>query len=218
MRNLWLRIGLGAAFVFGAGMFVVTLGRQVKNSVVSHVDNGSRVRVPLSLLPFRIDHSRVGSIQSVDVRHAAEVADRVRLTVKLRNSVDADQYADCVFVVDGPRQQGLFSCMPLAEAEAEGFVKIGEVRLTPGEMVRPLMVDGAEAGEWFDRSDAERVNITAGEGGASIQVTDAQGTKIVDISAGADGALLKVKAQDGKEVVNLNAGANGVKVDVKKQQ
>jgi len=218
MRNLWLRIGLGAAFVFGAGMFVVTLGRQVKNSVVSHVDNGSRVRVPLSILPFNIDHSRIGSIRGVDVRHGADAADRVRLTVKLRHNVEADQYADCVFVVDGPRQDGLFSCIPLSEAEAAGFMKIGEVTLTPGEMVRPLMVNGADAAEWFDRADLERVNIAAGDGGASIQVTDAQGTRIVDISAGADGALLTVKAQDGKEVVNLNASGNGVKVDVRKRQ
>jgi hypothetical protein len=208
---------LGAAFVFAAGMFFLTLGRQVKASVVSTMEDGGRFRVPLSMIPFSIDHNRVGHIQEVDVQKGSQGLERINLTVRLKHRYDAESYSSCLFVLDSPHTEGLFSCLPEDAAEAAEYVKVGELRIEPGDVVRPLVVTRHNAEEWFDRSDLEAVKITASDGGAIIQVTDAEGTRVVDLTANAGGASLKVRDADGKEVVKMQAGARGVNIDVKKQ-
>jgi hypothetical protein len=218
MRNLWIRIGLGAAFVFAAGMFVVTLGRQVKNSIVSTVDQGGSFRVPFSFLPFRIDHEKVGHIQEVDVQKGSEGLEHINLTVRLKHEFDADRYANCLFVLDSPHTQGMFSCMPEgAEAEAD-YVRVGELRIHPGDVVRPIVIARHQAEEWFDSSDLEQVKISTTDGGAVIKVTDAEGTRVVDLTANAGGARIKVRDADGKEVVNMQAGGKGLQLDVKESK
>lgn len=218
MRNLWIRIGLGAAFVFAAGMFVVTLGRQVKNSIVSTVDNGGAFRVPFSFLPFRIDHEKVGHIQEVMVQKGHGRLENIKLTVRLKHEYDADSYANCLFVLDSPHTQGMFSCLPEDSDEAADYVHVGELRIKPGDVVRPLVVARHQAEEWFDSMDNEQVNITANEGGAVIKVTDAEGTKVVDLTANANGTMLKVRDADGKEVVNMKASGKGMQLDVKESK
>ena len=215
MRNLWIRIGLGAAFVFAAGMFVVTLGRQVKNSIVSTVDNGGAFRVPFSFLPFKIDHQKVGHIQEVVVQKSHGDLENIKLTVRLKHGFDAESYANCLFVLDSPHTQGMFSCVPEDSDQAADYLPVGQLRINPGNLVRPLVVSRHQAEEWFDSMNSEQVNISATEGGAVIKVTDAQGTKVVDLTANADGALLKVRDADGKEVVKMQADGKGVQLDVK---
>jgi len=217
MRNLWTRIGLGAVFVFAAGMFFVTLGRQVKSSVVSTIEDGGRFRVPLALIPFTIDHNRVGHIREVDVQKGRRGPNRINVTVRLKHQYDAEEYASCLFVIDSPHTKGLFSCIPEDAAEAADYVAIGELRLSPGGLVRPLVVSRDNAHEWFDENDAEQVNLAATEQGAVIKVTDAEGTRRVDLTANSNGASLKVRDENGKEVVNLSATTNGPQVDVKKK-
>ena len=218
MRNLWLRIGLGAAFVFAAGMFVVTLGRQVKNSIVSTVDNGGAFRVPFSFLPFKIDHQKVGHIQEVMVQKNGGDFESIKLTVRLKHEFDAESYANCLFVLDSPHTQGMFSCLPEDSDAASEYVTVGQLRINPGDLVRPLVVQRHQAEEWFDSMNAEQVNISAHEGGAVIKVTDAEGTKVVDLTANSDGAVLKVRDADGKEVVNMKASGKGVQMDVKESR
>lgn len=217
MRNLWIRIGLGAVFVFGAGMFFLTLGRQVKSSIADTVDHGGRFRIPLAVVPFSIDHNKVGHIQEVDVHRGEGAPKRLNLVVKLKPQYDAEEFSDCVFVLDSPHTQGMFDCVQEGSPEAAEYMVIGELRLEPSGLVRPLVVSRREAGDWFDGMDAEHVKISTQPGGALIQVTDAEGTKVVDISTGAEGARLKVKGESGEQV-EVTAGSTGVDVRNKPAQ
>lgn len=218
MRNLWIRIGLGAAFVFAAGMFVVTLGRQVKNSIVSTVEDGGAFRVPFSFLPFKIDHEKVGHIQEVVVQKSDGGLENITLTVRLKHGFDSHRYDNCLFVLDSPHTRGMFSCIPEDSDLAAEYVTVGELRIKPGDLVRPLVVERHQAEEWFDGLDGKAVNISATEHGAVIKVTDAEGTKVVDLTANADGALLKVRDADGKEVVKMQASGTGMQLDVKESK
>lgn len=217
MRNLWVRIGLGAGLVFGAGMFFLTLGRQVKSSIAETVDHGGRFRIPLAVVPFSIDHNRVGHIQEVDVRRSEGGLKRLNLVVKLEHDYDAEDLSGCVFVLDSPHTQGMFDCVQEGSPEAAEYTVIGQLRMEPSGLVRPLVVSQREARDWLDGMDAEHVKISTESGGAVIQVTDAEGTKVVDISAGAEGAQLKVKGENGEQV-EVTAGSTGVDVRKKPAQ
>lgn len=219
MNKLWIRIGLGAGLVFAAGMFVVTLGRQVKTSVAGIMETGGRFAVPLSLLPFEVDNDRVGSIQAVDVQKSGRHVKRIQFTVKLSDPDRLASFENCLFGLDGPRRDGFFSCIPEGSNEAEDYVTVGEVRIEPSGLVRPLVLSKHDAGDWFDGGgDVEEVNISANEDGAIIKVVDVSGNRRVHLTADSQGAVLKVRDEKGNEVVNMRADANGLNLKVKKDQ
>jgi len=218
MHKLWIRIGLGAALVFASGMFVVTLGRQVKQSVMGTMEHGGRFSVPLSILPFEVDNDKVGSIQSVDVERAGRHVKHIKFIVKLSDPDRLSSFENCLFGIDGPRRDGLFTCIPEGSDDAENYVTVGEVRIEPSGMVRPLVLAKDDAGDWFDgdAGSAEEVNIKANEDGAVIKVVDEHGNKVVHLTADSQGAVLRVRDANGKEVVNMRANAGGLDLKVKK--
>jgi len=217
MNKLWIRIGLGAGLVFASGMFVVTLGRQVKQSVMGTMENGGRFAVPLSILPFEVDNNRVGSIQSVDVQKSGHRVKRISFVVKLTEADRLASLENCLFGIDGPRRDGFFSCIPEGSDEANDYITVGEIRIEPSGLVRPLVLARHDADDWFEgAANAEEVNIRANEDGAIIKVVDENGNKVVHLSADSQGAVLKVRDENGKEVVNMRANASGVDLKVKK--
>jgi len=218
MHKLWFRIGLGAGLVFLTGMFTITLGRQIKSSVVGTMERGGRFSVPLSLLPFEVNDDKLGSIQSVDVQKSGHRVKKITFTVKLSDPDRLAGLEQCLFGIDGPRRDGFFSCIPEGSSEADRYIQVGEVHIKPSGLVRPLVLSKHDAGDWFDGDgNAEEVNISANEEGALIKVVDENGTKRVHLTADSQGAFIKVRDENGKEVVNLRADANGLNLKVKKQ-
>lgn len=218
MRNLWVRIGLGAALVFGAGMFFIALGRQIKTNVTTALKEGGRISIPLAMLPFHVNQAKVGSIRRIDVENGtAGRPRRLEIRVRVNDPATLDQYANCLFQIDAPDHQGFFGCIPEDSPEAVGLVRIGELTMDPGGVTRPIVISSARAGEWFRNRDQGHVSINAGDSGATMQVTDANGEKVVNLKADSNGAVLNVRDKSGKEVVSLRATKAGVKMDVKKQ-
>lgn len=216
MRNLWFRIGLGAAAVFVVGMFAISLGRHVKAQVASAMTQGGRVAVPLAMLPFKVGQDKIGSIRQVDVQRAGPgEAKRITIMVKMKEPHGSREYANCLFKVDAPEADGLFACVPEGSADAEGLVKIGEIRLEPGSVHRPLVISKAKAGDWYDGRDGT-FNMQAGDQGVTMHASDENGSKVVELRADSNGAYLQVQDQNGKKVVRIQAGSGGVQVDVKK--
>lgn len=220
MNKLWIRIGLGAAFVFASGMFVVTLGRQVKQAVVGKMEHGGRFQVPLSMLPFEVNDEKVGTIESVDVQKSGHRVKQVRFVVKLSEPDRLAEFENCLFAVDGPRRDGFFSCVPEGSEEAADYKTVGEVTIEPHGLVRPLVVASDDAEDWFDDSEgsAQEVNIKANEDGAVIRVVDEHGNKVVQLTADSQGAFIRVKDANGNDVVNMKANAAGLDLKVKKDK
>ena len=220
MNKLFIRIGLGAAFVFASGMFVVTLGRQVKQAVVGKMEHGGRFKVPLSMLPFEVNDEKVGTIESVDVQKSGHRVKQVRFVVKLSEPGRLAEFENCLFAVDGPRRDGFFSCVPEGSEEAADYRTVGEVSIEPHGLVRPLVVANSDADDWFDDGDdsAQEVNIKANEDGAVIKVVDGKGNKVVQLTADSQGAFIRVKDANGNDVVNMKANAAGLDLKVKKDK
>jgi len=220
MNKLFIRIGLGAAFVFASGMFVVTLGRQVKQAVVGKMEHGGRFKVPLSMLPFEVNDEKVGTIESVDVQKSGHRVKQVRFVVKLSEPDRLAEFENCLFAVDGPRRDGFFSCVPEGSEEAADYRTVGEVSIEPHGLVRPLVVANSDADDWFDDGDdsAQEVNIKANEDGAVIKVVDGKGNKVVQLTADSQGAFIRVKDATGNDVVNMKANAAGLDLKVKKDK
>lgn len=216
MRNMWLRIGLGAGLVFLAGMFAISLGRQVKAQVTSAIHDGGRVSVPLAFLPFQVGHDKVGSIRQVDVqRNGTNRSKRINIQVRMKEQGWADKYADCLFKVDAPDAGGLFACIPEGSADAEGLVQIGEIRMEPGDVTRPLVLSQEKAGGWYGQQDGQ-FNLQANDDGVLMNATDGNGTKVVQLKTDSNGAFLNVQDENGKKVVRIEAGTSGVRIEVKK--
>jgi hypothetical protein len=218
MRNLWVRIGLGAAAVFAAGMFFVVLGHQVKSSVSTAIRDGGRISIPLSLLPFHVDQDKVGSISEIAVRRDAPAgAKHIRVVVRVNDPAAATRYADCLFQVDSGHDQGFFACIHADTPEAADLVRIGELTMEPSGVSRPVVISRLNARGWFGENSDGQFSLKATEQGASINVSDSNGANVLQLSADSNGAVLYVRDKSGKEVVNLQATKAGVKIDVKQQ-
>jgi hypothetical protein len=216
MRSMWVRIGVGAGLVFGVGMMFMTLGRQVKAQVSQAMTTGGRVSVPLSILPFHVDHNKVGSIKRIDVNRDASGARQVHVVTRISAAVDKEWLSGCLLQVDGPNSDGFFSCVPADDARAAELVTIGEVTFEPGGFSRPIVVSREVAQKVFHHGDRDgSLSLTSDGRGTHLQVTDAQGRKVVQLQAGENGASLRVRDENGKEVVRIQAGARGVDIKVK---
>jgi len=203
MRKLFIRIGLGAAGVFVVGMFLVTLGRQVKAAAAHAIEDGGRVQVPLAMLPFHLDGQKVGSVRTVQVeRIGPERQKRLNLVVNLKG-VDASDIGDCMITI-GRGRHGLFDCENADAVLAADLVQIGEIRFEPSGVTRPIMLDRSDAGGW-DVESSGSVNIESSDGGANIQIQGADGKAQVSIVADEQGASVKVRDESGKEVVKIQA-------------
>lgn len=218
MRNLWVRIGVGAAVVFLIGMFVISLGRQVKAQVATAVESGGgRINVPFAMLPFRVGNERVGSIRTVDVRRVYDGGPR-RLTIDVKtHNADVSELSNCLFRVDAPERARMFGCVAEGSVEASDLVQIGEVRLEPAGLVRPIVIAQDHAGDWFDDVDTGQLRLHAGEGGLVLNASDASGRKVVRLMTDSNGAYLDVRDGAEHKVVRLRASAKGLQIDVKGQ-
>ncbi len=153
MRNYWVKIVLGALGVFAAGMIVLTIGRAVFNSAKGVAHSASPIAIPLPFVPFQLDGERLGTFQRIIVRRKSphRVAG-IDLVVKLDDPKGAERLAGCslraetrpvdagghVFTLHDAR----FSCLREATPAVE---QVGLVRLNPGDVALPLVVDTSVA-------------------------------------------------------------------------
>jgi hypothetical protein len=215
MRNLWTKIGLGAAGVFAVGMFFITLGRQVRTAAADAIRSGGRVAVPLSILPFNIDGRKAGSVREIHVeRHQVSGSRRLNVVVTLKGA-DVKELGDCALVIGGHGPRGLFDCETVLAADASRYLEIGEVRFEPSGIVRPILVERHRAKDWASDLDGGEVHIQAGAEGTNLLVTDGDGNATIRLSADKAGVVLNARDEQGREVVQLKANADGVKLEVK---
>lgn len=215
MRKLWIRIGIGAGVIFAAGMFVVTLARQVRASAVDAIRSGGRFAMPLAILPFEVDGQRVGSVGEINIeRSSGGRAKRVSIVVNLKG-FDPDGLADCALVLGGHRRhhRGLFDCLSEADLGAGKYVEVGEVRFEPGGTVRPILLDRAKARDWFD-ADAADVHLQADADGANLLINGEEGDASLKLQANEAGLMLQARDASGAEVVKIQADAKGLNVKV----
>lgn len=218
MPKLWMKIGLGAATVFAAGMFVVTLGRQVKASTIDAFREGGTVKVPLSILPFSLQGEKVGSVREIQVDRAGGGRIKtVNVVINLKG-IDASDLGDCAVVVGGHGKHDFISCLDPAAIEGMDLIKVGMVRFEPSGLSRPIMVPRGNMDDWF-QGDAKAIIAADAEGQANIDIQGANGSRF-QLQADGNGASIRVRDGQGKEIVKIDASSSGadVKLDSKVKQ
>lgn len=202
MRNMWTKIGLGAATIFVGGMFVVTLGRQVKASTIDAFRDGGTVNVPLSILPFNLNGERVGSVRSIQVdRAGGHKVKTVNVVVNLKG-IDASELGDCAVVVGGHGTHDFVGCVDPSELDGTEFIQVGSVRFEPSGVSRPIMIDRGNVEGWF-HSDAKAIIEANAEGQAKIDIEGADGSRF-QLQANGDGTTIRIRNEKGKEVVKID--------------
>ena len=100
MRNVWLRIGLGAFGIFLVGMIVVKVFRVGREQVVSLVDSDDPIVVPLmGVVPFQLGAERLGDLRRVTLlRDAPDHIIGVKVVARLSDSATVEPFKDCAFL------------------------------------------------------------------------------------------------------------------------
>lgn len=148
MKNIWVKIGLGAAGIFAVGMLIVTLGRFGKSKVEDLFNSDSDIRIPLmGIIPFQLADQRLGDLRRLTLmRDAPKHLTGVRIDVRLGDSATTEPFKDCAFLtvndpqhVDGNTR---FSCV----RDSAGLGSFGTVEIShrqggePTTLVRTLLL------------------------------------------------------------------------------
>jgi len=241
MRGFWMKIGFGAAAVFAAGMLVLTLGREAKDAAAQALagalrDGGSvsTVSNAPSDIPFRLDGDRIGEVRHLSMRRPARgQLPEVDLAVELTDPGARADLARCILV---PAQRGDFSLdrgFECAQGMTGHLVELGQVRFTPGNLERPLMLEPADAGELrhgdpfqatadlggkvrveAQGDGGELVRLLLDRSGANIRIRDELGRTVLRLLADSSGASLRVRDKNGRDVVRLEAGEGRLSLSV----
>lgn len=202
MRNMWIKIGLGAATIFAGGMFVLTLGRQVKASTIDAFRDGGTVNIPLSILPFNLNGHKVGSVRSVQVdRAGGHKVKTVNVVVNLKG-VDASELGDCAVVVGGHGTHDFVGCVDPSEIEGMELIQVGSVRFEPSGVSRPIMIDRGNVEGWF-QGDAQAIIEASAGSRANIDIEGADGSRF-QLQANGDKTTIRIRNEQGKEVVKID--------------
>lgn len=156
MRNLWVRIGLTAGAIFGAGMLVVMGVRAGKAKIHDLVDSDADIRIPLmGIVPFQLGDARLGDIRRLTLmRDAPQHLTGVRVAARLSDSATLDGLKDCAYLtVNDPEhlnEHTRFTCVrDLAGLDSFGTVEVTHLQggepttlqrtlVLPAEQVRQL--------------------------------------------------------------------------------
>jgi len=225
MSRYWLGIGAGALAVFGVGMTGISLGRKGLHELKTTMAGATveALQEPIGALRFRLDGQRIGRVQSIDVQSHGEWGEKaIQMVVGLEDADLLDLVADCGITGDrirGPREEAEFTCVDMDAAEADGLVKIGEVRFEPGSVARPLLVSRRDR-RHLERSEVKQLEASLhsadGEsidGKATFDVETRHGQRqrgMVSLKAGDGRALIDIRDESGKPLFRLDAGENGV--------
>src|ERR1043165_498152 len=154
MKNIWVKIGLGAGGIFAVGMILVSLFKFGRNKIEDLVHSDADIRIPLmGIVPFQLADQRLGDLRRLTLmRDAPKHLTGVRVEVRLADSATIDGLKDCAFLtVNDPEQLNehtRFSCV----ADSTGLTSFGTVEIEhrqgdePTTLVRPLLLTQVQLG------------------------------------------------------------------------
>ena len=174
MRTYWMRILFGALAIFAIGMVGVSLIRRGRDKVTEVVTGSGPLNIPLALVPFQLNGSKLGTLERLVINRAAPTKlSSVHVEVKLEDSLMAQGLAGCRLAANveddstSPRhdinlrsgRMGEHTFFFCAAASDSGLVDFGTVTFHPGEVTVPLLVPQTlaqklQSGEWTHDEDS----------------------------------------------------------------
>lgn len=152
MKNIWLKIGLGAGGIFAVGMILVSVVKFGRNKIEDLVHSDADIRIPLmGIVPFQLADQRLGDLRRLTLmRDAPKHLTGVRVEVRLADSATIDALKDCAFLtVNDPEklnENTRFACV----ADSAGLSSFGTVEIehrqgdAPTTLVRTLLLTPAQ--------------------------------------------------------------------------
>lgn len=100
MKNIWVKIGLGAGGIFAVGLALVSLIKFGKSKVHEFADSDAPIRIPLmGIVPFQVADQRLGDIRHLTLlRDAPKHLTGVEIEARLSDSASLDALKDCAFL------------------------------------------------------------------------------------------------------------------------
>lgn len=224
MNRLWLKIGLGAAFVFVVGLLGVSLVRKGARTVKQTVAGFTALGViPHELGALQVDGVPVGTVSELRIAPPTGQPDLRFMRVNLvMNDSAHDRLAQCgalsasldsLFHNEQPSD---LHCV--ANDSQPGYAQFGELVSQSDSLRRPLVAPAAQVDNFTQKASergAKEIVIRADSngGGAHISVTGLDGQKLVEIDADSShGARIMIRDKNGKPVFQLHADSAGVSI------
>jgi hypothetical protein len=100
MKNVWLRIGLGAGAIALIGIILVQVVKAGKDRVVSFVEGDADISIPLlGVVPFQLGGERLGELRRVTLlRDAPHHLSGVNFVARIGDSATIDPLKDCGYL------------------------------------------------------------------------------------------------------------------------
>jgi hypothetical protein len=241
MRNLWLRIGLGAAGVFVVGMLLIAVAGEAKSAVKSAlatafantVQGAAKGSAPEEM-PFRLAGEQLGMIRRLAIARQSrgDIPD-VNLEIELADAASLKALEQCDLVPEGHSDFSFERGFRCGSHGARGLITVGQAVFVPGDLTRPVKVEkqmetDLRRGDPFEATaemggdvrvvarggDGAMVRVQADSNGAQIRVNDAMGRAILRLLADSTGAAFQVRGKDGREVVRMEAGEGGFTLSI----
>src|SRR6478735_8757139 len=148
MRNVWLRIGLGAFAIFVVGMIGKKVFEIGRDKVVSTFETDDPIAIPLmGIVPFQLGNQRLGDLRRVTLlRDAPDHIVGVNVVARLSDSATVEPFKECAFLtlttIDGAgsdsskgelklNENSRFQCV--ADTSVMGSFGTVEIRHTQGK-------------------------------------------------------------------------------------
>lgn len=165
MGKYWVKIGLGAALIFGVGFGVLSAGRQLKNTIVSSKD----LTIPLGgFIPFKLDGQEIGKLRSLVIhRSSPKAVTGFDIITRLSDSAAFERLRDCHISVTDPShldEHTSFFCLK----SDSGYQTFGEVRIDLRQdggthtLLQPLLLPDASV-QGFQRHAADATTSPVAE-------------------------------------------------------
>jgi len=150
MGKYWLKIGLGAAVIFGIGFALISAARGVHSRIHSDHDIGIPLGAFGAYLPFKLDGSKVGTLRSLTIQRSSpkEITGFI-VRARVTDSNAFQRLREChISVTDATRldERTTFLCVP-SDSGYQGFGEVRvEYRTEDGSttIVQPLMLTDEE--------------------------------------------------------------------------
>jgi hypothetical protein len=181
MRHYWLKIVVGMLGVFAVGMVIVTAVRHGSHRVRSVFDTAEPISIPLAFVPFKLNGTKVGSIDHLTVlRSSPKKVRGADLTVTLADSVPASRLTGCVLVaerIDKLDEHSTFTCAQPADTADRDLVPAGSVRVSGGPTL-PFFADRSELADFTDNAHERADSVAQAQSELADSLADVLGNRI----------------------------------------
>lgn len=166
MDRYWLRIGLGAAAVFGVGMVVVKMAEAGKAKIKHVVQGHDPITLPIGFVPFTVAGERLGTIRTLKlIRDDAQRLQSVELMVRLGDRADSERVPNCDFYIADLQRiddRTTFVCAADSLVASGALQQLGEIILSPADRRVRIFGDSSTVREMRESVIGERApNVAA---------------------------------------------------------